>query len=37
LPFASSSASQRGASPLPDQVSPPGPRYFGATFFPFAA
>ena len=32
-----SAVSHRGRAPRPAQVSPPGPRYFGATFRPFIA
>ena len=34
-PPLTASVSQRGVAPRPAQVSPPGPRYFGATFRPF--
>lgn len=36
LPFTSRLFSQRGASPRPDQVSPPGPRYLTAAFRPLS-
>src|SRR3954467_1808213 len=34
LPSLIAAASQRGFAPRPAHVSPPGPRYFGATFVP---
>src|SRR5262249_38933323 len=37
LPSLTAWAIQRGIAPRPAQVSPPGPRYLGATFWPFIA
>src|SRR5262249_8020459 len=37
LPSLTAWAIQRGIAPRPAQVSPPGPRYLGATFWPFSA
>src|SRR5437879_6245177 len=34
-PCLTRAVSQRGRAPRPAQVSPPGPRYFGATLRPF--
>src|SRR6266404_780832 len=36
LPPLSAATSQRGRAPRPAQVSPPGPRYFGATLRPLS-